>query len=94
MRDWDAYWHDFCWIAWQQNRTESYLDCGTCGQALTYFKSLNKTLPINPSLECMTTIVPPVYIPVTSPVADVRGGLPPRSANYGCLGKQMTSATM
>ena len=38
-------------------------------------------------------IAPPPWINGQFPVADIRLGLPPRSANYGCLGGQMTSAT-
>ena len=43
---------DFCWTAWQQNITNTTLDCGTCGQAKAYFLSLGKPTPINAALEC------------------------------------------
>lgn len=95
MRNWDAYWHDYCWGAFVQNRTQDYLTCGTCGEAYKLLVTeMGMTPPINAVEVCQTTVFLPPWVSGRPVAPDVNAGLPPRSANYGCFGKQLRSASM
>jgi xanthine/uracil/vitamin C permease (AzgA family) len=78
--------------AWRDNSTESYLKASTDAVAATYFlDKMNLTLPINPVAECSQRIF--AFGPST-PFPMVQLGLPNRSPNYSCMGKQLQSMTM
>lgn len=90
MRDIDAYWMNWCWSAWRSSDTApSNLTGSTDAIAAAFFASMNVSLPINKVDACSNVVFPSIPYPTQalSPVPDVFFGLPPRSANYGCLGK-------
>ncbi|GAX75518.1 hypothetical protein CEUSTIGMA_g2961.t1 [Chlamydomonas eustigma] len=92
MRDTDAYWHDWCWRAWREGIQSTNLTAGTDATAYAYFvNTMGLNPPINPSYECSTNIF---ASGTTTPFPDVRLGLPNRSPNYSCMGKQLQSPTM
>jgi hypothetical protein len=97
MRDIDAYWMNWCWSAWRsQDSAPSNLTGSNDGIARAFFTSMNQTFPINKVSACSNIVFPSIPSPTQalSPVPDVFFGLPPRSANYGCLGQVMQSATL
>ena len=94
MRDVDAYWMNWCWMSWRDVVTSSFLNSSKDSIALPYFTAQNRTLPVDPVWECSNTVFPSYSAPATSTVPDVYNGLPPRSSNYGCLGKQLQNPAL